>query len=226
MSIWKPSTRSLATAALVFAVLAFVVAMIGVATAKPTRVIVRRGDIQPGAVTAKDLAKGAVHARAIAKGAIHGSAIANGAINSSNIANEAIHPAQLAPESVGGRALTKGSVGTAALANDAVTAAQLAPESVYGGALGKVTLVTKPIADLDAVAHNGEWTASNTEVASCGSGEPLIGSGFAMTSVGNGQVGWLQALPIVNASLQGVAGRITSDSGGTASAEVVAQCLK
>lgn len=206
----------LGAAALIVAIAALVVALIGVAGAASTRVIVRKGDIAPGAVTPKALAKGAVHARAIAAEAVHGRAIAA----------ETIQSTDLASGSVNRRALKKEAVTTVALAPDAVTATQLAPGSVYGGALGTETLVTKPIADLDAVAANPEWTGSNAETALCGEGEKLLGTGFAFTNPGNREVGWLQALPIVSGQAQGVTGRITSNSGGTATAEVAAVCLK
>jgi hypothetical protein len=189
----KPRRPSLGT---VLGLTALIVAVVGTAHAAPSKVIVRKGDIAPGAVTAKALANGAVHSKAIAKSAVTA------------------------------RKLAKGAVGTEALAADAVTAGQLAPGSVYGGALGAETIVTKPITDLDAGAHNIEWTASNTEAALCGAGEALLGSGFAFTSPGNGEAAFLQALPIVNGETRGVTGRITTDSGGSASAEIVAICLK
>lgn len=206
----------LGLAALIVAVTALVVAVVGVAGAAPGRVIVRKGDIAPGAVTAKALAKGAVTAAKIRKHAV----------NAPKLAKEAVHARNLAPESVSAQALKGEAVGTAALARNAVTAGQLAPGSVYGGALGAVNLVTKPIADLDVGAHNGEWTASNTEAALCGPGEQLLGPGFAFTSAGTGQVGFLQALPYLSGDTEGVTGRIVTDSGGTAAGEIAALCLK
>jgi hypothetical protein len=203
LSKLTPKRPSLGTA---LGFIAIVIALGGYANAAPSRVIVQKGDIAPGAVTAKTLAKGAVNSRAIAK--------------------EAVHSADLASESVNKRVIKKQAVGTRHLADNAVTAQQLAPGSVYGGALGAQSVVTKPIADLDAVAHNGEWTASNTETVLCGPGERLTGSGFAFTNPGNRQVAWLQALPIVNGPTNGVSGQITSDSGGTATAVVAAVCLK
>jgi hypothetical protein len=86
--------------------------------------------------------------------------------------------------------------------------------------------VTKPIADLDKVPHNGEWTASNGEVALCGEGEALLGTGFALPNPNNGEALWLEALPVVNGGTKGVTGRIETDSGGTATAVVAAVCLK
>jgi hypothetical protein len=132
----------------------------------------------------------------------------------------------LANGSVTAAKLGAGSVTPPAIAPDAVTASSIAPGSVYGGSLGAETVVTKPIADLDADAHNGEWTPSNTETAACGPGEALLGTGFAMTNPGNGQASWLQALPLINAETRGVLGRISTDSGGTAAGEIVAICLK
>lgn len=220
MSKLQPRRHSpgtiLGLAALIVSVVALVVAVVGVATATPRRVVVRKGEIAPGAVTARALAKGAVHPRALAKRAVHPRALARGAVNSR----------ALATGSVNARALKQGSVRTAALAEDAVTAAQLAPGSVYGGALGTVSVKTKPIADLDAIAANIEWTASNTEVAVCGPGEALLGAGFAFTNPGNREASWLQALPFVSAESKGVSGRITTNSGGAAPAEVAAVCLK
>jgi hypothetical protein len=183
-------------AALVIVIGVAIAQMAGVAGADPSRIVIHKGEIAPGAVTSK--------------------AIANGAVNTNDIA----------PRAVTKRALKDGAVGTAALAPDSVTANQLAPGSVYGGALGAETLVSKPIADLDVGAHNNEWTTSNTEAALCGAGEALLGSGFAFTNPGNGQVSWLQALPVYNADTKGVTGRISTDSGGTASGQIYAICLK
>lgn len=190
---WRPKRPSPGT---IIATVALVVAVVGTANAAPSKVIVRKGDIAPGAVTAKTIAGGAVTAPKIRKSAVTAPKLASGAVTSASIAN------------------------------DAVTSASIAPGSIYGGALGPETLVTKPIADLDSVPHNGEWTPSNSEVALCGSGESLLGTGFAMTSPGNGEATWLDALPLINAETHGVMGRITTDSGGTASGEIVAICLK
>lgn len=209
----KPKRPSLGT---VLGFTALVVAVVGTAHAAQTRVIVRKGDIAPGAVTAKALAKGAVHPKALAKEAVHAKAIAAQAVKSGALATGAVNA----------RVLRKESVRTAALARNAVTAAQLAPGSVYGGALGGETLVTTPIADLDKVPDNGEWTASNTEAALCGAGEALLGVGFSFTYPGNGEVAPLEALPYLDGETKGVFGRITSNSGGSATAEVAALCLK
>jgi hypothetical protein len=168
--------------------------------------LVRKGDLAPGAVTARNLAKGAVHPRALAKGAVHARALAAG--------------------SVGVTAIASGAVGPAALGSGAVTATAIAPGAVHGVALGEETVHTAPVADVDKVAHNGEWTPSGTEKAFCGGGERLLSPGFIFTSPGDGQVGGLQALPTISGDTDGVSGQIISDSGGTATAEVVALCLK
>jgi hypothetical protein len=175
---------------------ALVVSLTTSASALPSQTIIHKGDIAPGAVTAKSLAKGAVHAKAIAKGAVKA------------------------------KALAKGAVTTGALANDSVTETAIAPGSVYGGALGAETVHVIPIKDLDAVASNPEWTASNTETAVCAAGEHLLGGGFSFTEPGNREVAFLQALPFTNGGTSGVSGRITSNSGGTAVGEVEALCLK
>jgi hypothetical protein len=184
--------------ALILACLALVVAVAGQAWAAPakTKVIVRKGQIAKGAVGAKALAPGAVHPKAIAQGA------------------------------VGAAAIRPGSVGAAALAPDTVGAGALAPGSVYGGALGEVTLHSAAIVDTDAVPHNGEWTPSESLVATCGSGERVLSGGVVVTGTGNGQVGLITSQPFVNGTTQGWAGRITSDAGGSAKAEVQALCLK
>jgi hypothetical protein len=194
--------------ALVIALIALSVSLAGNAGAfkGAAHVVVRKGDIAPGAITAKALAKGSVHAGALATGAIHAKALAAG--------------------SVGPSALAAGAVGPAALAPDAVTTSALAPGSVYGGALGEETVHAKPISDLDRDPANIEWTASNTESALCGPGEALLGPGFAFTNPGDREVGWLQAMPFTNGSNHGIAGQITSNSGGSAMAQVAALCLK
>jgi hypothetical protein len=167
--------------------------------------LVRKGDIAPGAVTAKALAKGVVHSKALAKGAVNSKALAKGSVTAS--------------------ALAKDAVTNDAMGEDSVTARAIAPGSVYGGALGTETIHTVPITDLDAVAENGTWTASNTETAVCSAGERLLGGSFAFTNPGNREVAFLQALPFTNGAANGVSGRITSNSGGSAAAEIVALCL-
>jgi hypothetical protein len=177
--------------------IALVVAVAGNANAfSSTRVIVRRGDIGKGAVTAKTLASGAVHPRALAKGAVTA------------------------------RALKTGAVGTKALGADAVTSAALAPGSVYGGALGVVTVHSAVIADADLVPSNIEWTTSAPSTALCGSGERLLSGGVVVTNPGNHEVGIITSQPFINGAENGWVGRITSNSGGTVVAEVQALCLK
>lgn len=60
-----------------------------------------------------------------------------------------------------------------------------------------------PVADLDQVAANPEWTAGNTEVAMCGAGEALLGIGFAMPQPGNRDVNWLQVSPFASGTGDG-----------------------
>jgi hypothetical protein len=177
--------------------LALIVAVAGNSGAfAGTKVIVRKGEIAKGAVTAKTLAKGAVHPAAISKGA------------------------------VGVAALRPGSVDSGTLAPDAVTSGALAPGSVYGGALGEVTMHSAPLPDLDAVAENGTWTPSGPATALCGSGERVLSGGVALTDVGNHEVGIITSQPFVNGPNSGWIGAITSNSGGAAKAEVETLCLK
>lgn len=180
----------------VLGTLALIVALAGNANAFSNRIVIRRGEIAPGAVTARTIAKGAVRARALAKGAVTSKALKSGAVT----------PSALAP--------------------DAVTATALAPGSVYGGALGPVTTHGTKIADIDEVAENGTWTASNSEVASCAPGERLLTGGLVFTNPGNREVAPIELLPFSNSFADGVTGRITSNSGGSAVAEVQAICLK
>jgi hypothetical protein len=175
---------------------ALIVALAGNANALSSHIVVRKGDIAKGAVTASALAPAAVHAKALAKGAVTA------------------------------KAITKGAVTAGALANDSVTAASMAPGSVYGGALGEVTLHSTPIADVDLTPSNPVWTPSLRETAACGAGERLLTGGTAVTNVGNGELGVLNAVPFSNSSSGGFVGQLTSNSGGTAAAEVVAICLK
>ena len=177
--------------------LALIVAVAGNANAfSANRVLVRKGDIAKGAVTAKALASGAVGPKALAKGA------------------------------VGAKAIKDGAVGDPAIGRDAVTASAIAPGSVYGGALGEVTLHTAPILDTDTSADLSNWTASATETALCGAGERLLGGGVVFSHPGNSRSGILTSAPTVNGGANGFVGQITSDSGGTAAAEVQAVCLK
>jgi hypothetical protein len=190
ISRWRPNTGT------ILGLIAIAIAVVGTANAAPSKVVIRKGDIAPGAVTAKSIARGAVTAAKLRKGSVTAPKIAEGA------------------------------VGAQAIAGGAVTSAAIAPGSVYGGALGTETIVVKPITDLDKIAHNGEWTGSDTEVALCGAGEALLGSGFAFATPSNGEAIWTQALPVVNGETKGVGGRFVSDAGGTASAEVAAICLR
>ncbi len=184
---------------------AFIVSLTTNASALSSHPTVRKGDIAPGAVTAKALAQEAVHPKALAKGAVKSKALAKGAVNARVLADGVVTAAKLAPSSV--------------------TSQAIAPGSVYGGALRPVTVRTAPIADLDTVPANPDWTLSNTEAAICAPGERLLGAGFGFTNPGNRQVAFLQAMPYSNAQANGVSGLITSNSGGIATALVAAVCL-
>lgn len=189
MTRLKAKRPSLGT---VFGFTALVVAVVGTASASPSRTIVRKGDIAKGAVTAKALAPGAVHAKALAKGAVTSKALAGGA------------------------------VGASALGADSVTSNAIAPSAVYGGALGPVSFHSTPISDADSVPSNIEWTASPVVSATCGTGERLLSGGVVFTDPGNHEVGIVKSGPFENSWV----GQITSNSGGTAKAEVQAVCLK
>lgn len=185
------------SAGVVLGTLALIVAVAGNSGAfAGTKVIVRKGEIAKGAVTAKALAKGSVHPAAISKGA------------------------------VGVAALRPGSVGSSVLAPDAVTGGALAPGSVYGGALGEVTLHSAAIVDADVVAHNGEWTAAPAVTALCAAGERLLSGGVVIANPGNDEVNIVASQAFVNGPAQGWVGRTISDAGGQGKAEVQALCLK
>jgi hypothetical protein len=186
--------------------LALIVALAGTANAGSTHVIVRKGDIAKGAVTAKVLAPSAVHAKALATGAVTAKALANGSVSTA--------------------ALKSGSVTSAALAPNAVTASAIAPGSVYGAALGAVEIHSVPIIDRDEAADLSTWTTSDTGTALCAPGERLLSGGVIVTNPGNRRVAIVRSVPISNLSANGYSGQITSDSGGTATAEVQAICLK
>lgn len=207
---------ALAGIAALLSLAALIVSLSSSASALSSRALVRKGDIAPGAVSAKSLARGAIHPKALAKGAVNSKALADGAVNAS----------KLAKASVTADAVARGAVTSAALAHDSVTAEAIAPGSVYGGALGPQTIHATPIADLDAVASNPEWTASNSENAVCGPGERLLSSGFGFSNPGNREVSFLQVRPFISATTNGVSGRISSNSGGSAVGEVQAVCLK
>lgn len=195
--------------ALLLAFVALTVAVAGQAWAAPTKtkvVVVRKGQIAKGAVGAKALAKGAVRARALAPGAVH--------------------PKMLAQGAVGAAAIRPGAVGAGALAPDAVTGGALAPGSVYGGALGEVALHSAAIVDADTDPSNIEWTASTPVTVQCAAGERVISGGVVFTNSGNHEVGIIISQPFVNGPNSGWVGAITSNSGGTAKAEVQALCLK
>ncbi|MGN6258870.1 MAG: hypothetical protein ACTHN3_14170 [Solirubrobacterales bacterium] len=193
--------------AMVAALGALAVSLSGIAGAASKHVfLVKRGDIAPGAVTAKSLAPGSVHAKALAASAVTSPKLRTGSVNR--------------------RVLKKGSVTPNAIAPDAVTAGAIAPGSVYGGALAERTLHVTSIKDLDQVAENGTWTGGDTGTSVCGTGEVLLGTGFAMPQPGNGEVAWIEVLPFLASTGQGVKGRYVSNSGGSAEGQVVALCLK
>ncbi len=196
--------------------LALIVALAGNANAGSDNRIVRKGDLAKGAVTARALAPGAVKAKALAKGAVTAKALRRDAVNA----------AALGPDAVTTDAIRNGAVAAGALGPNAVTASALAPGSVYGGALGPVAIRSSAITDLDVVAENGTWTASNTATATCAPGERLLSGGVVFTNPGNREVGVIHSVPFGTASASGFAGQITSNSGGTATAEVQALCLK
>jgi hypothetical protein len=202
--------------ALVFSLVALIIALSGIADAARHVYVVKKGDIAPGAVTAKTLAHGAVHPKALAKGAVTAPKIKAGAVDT---------PA-LAKGAVTATALGHGAVTSPALAEDSVTSTALAPKSVYGAALGEETIHTAIIKDQDEVAENPVWTASSTGVAICGTGERLLQGGFNFTNLGNRQVSFLEALPILNAATNGFKGAFASNSGGSAEAQLTAYCLK
>lgn len=190
----------------ILGLLALIVALAGNADAFSNRVIVRKGDIAKGAVTAKALAAGAVRAKALAPDAVGAKALAAGSVTDA--------------------ALRRGAVTAEGLAPNAVTSSAIAPGSVYGAALGPVSVHGAAIKDLDVVPSNPEWTASSVVTATCGPGERLLSGGIVFTNAGNHEVGVLELLPFSNAPNSGLAGQITSNSGGTAAAEVQAFCLK
>jgi hypothetical protein len=185
------------SAGVLLGTLALVVAVAGNSGAfAGTKVIVRKGQIAKGAVTAKSLAKGAVHPAAISKGA------------------------------VGVAALRPGSVGSGTLAPDAVTSGAIAPGSVYGGALGEVSVHSAALKDEDTSADLSNWTASVPATALCAAGERVLSGGVVFTNSGNHRVGIVQSAPFSNGGSSGWVGQITTDTGGQATAEVQALCLK
>jgi hypothetical protein len=168
-----------------------------------------------GKVTARQLAPGSVTAKAIAPGSVGTKALRKGAVTSHVLADNAVNKRVLAP----------GAVIARGIAPDSVTAAAIAPGAVYGGALAGESIHVTPIADHDAVAENGTWTPSNTETTLCGPGEALLGTGFAFIEGGNHEVSFLKASPFLSATGNGVAGEISSNSGGIAKAQIMAICL-
>ncbi|MGE0067022.1 MAG: hypothetical protein AB7T48_06670 [Solirubrobacterales bacterium] len=196
----RPSTGT------VLGFIAIIIAVVGTANAAPRVQLIQKGDIAPGAVTAKALAPNAVHAKALAANAVTSKKLAKGAVNK--------------------RVLAKAAVTAASISPNAVTSAALAPGSVYGGSLGEQTIQRTPIADVDQVAENGTWTAGNTEIAVCGPGEKLLSVGFAFPEPGNKEVTFLQAMPFISPNNNGASGRFASNSGGSAKGEIIAVCLK
>jgi hypothetical protein len=204
----RPGAATVMSAiAMLAALAALAVSLSGIAGAAPSHpALVKRGEIAPGAVTARNLAPGAVHAKALAASAVTSPKLRTGAVNKRVLKNESVTAAAIAP--------------------DAVTAGAIAPGSVYGGALGPRTLHVTAVKDLDQVAENGTWTGGDTGTSVCGTGEVLLGTGFAMPRPGNSEVAWVEVLPFLASTGEGVKGRYASNSGGTSEGQVVALCLR
>src|SRR3954468_4971676 len=81
--------------ALLISFAALAVALSGSADAALHVYIVKKGDIAPGAVTAKTLAHGAVHPKALAKGAVTAPKIKAGAVDTAALAKGAVTAAAL-----------------------------------------------------------------------------------------------------------------------------------
>jgi hypothetical protein len=195
------------SAGVILGTLALIVAVAGNSGAfAGTKVIVRKGEIAKGAVTAKALAKGAVHPKGLASGAVTAAALKPGAVTASSI--------------------KPGAVTGGALAQDAVTSVVLAPGSVYGGSLGEVAVHSAPLKDEDASADLSTWTASAPVTALCAAGERVLSGGVVFSNAGNRRVGIVQSAPFNNGGSSGWVGQITTDTGGQATAEVQALCLK
>jgi hypothetical protein len=174
------------SAGLVLDAFALIVAVAGNSGAfAGTKVIVRKGQIEKGAVTAKTLAAGAVHPKALSSGTVTAKGIKGGA------------------------------VGPGALAPDAVTPPALAPGSVYGGALGEVTLHTIALKDEDVTADLSNWTASPAATALCAAGERVLSGGVVFTNTGNHRAAIVHSAPFSNGSSSGWVGQITTDAGWT-----------
>jgi hypothetical protein len=202
--------------ALIISLMALAVALSGIADAARHVYVVKKGDIAPGAVTAKTLAHGAVHPKALAKGAVTSPKIAAGAVDTPGLAKGAVTA----------NALGHGAVTPPALADDSVTSSAIAPKSVYGGALGDETIHTATIKDQDEIASNPTWTASSTGAAICGTGERLLQGGLNFINPGNREVSFIEALPVLNPNTNAFVGAFSSNSGGSAEAQVIAACLK
>jgi hypothetical protein len=132
----------------------------------------------------------------------------------------------VAAASVSAEKLGSGAVTSRTIAAGAVTAGAIAPQSIGAAQLGEVEVVSKSDRRPRQIAHNGEWTASDGEIAACGPGSRLLGGGFSTSTLTNGEFAWIEELPIVNGEVNGIAGRFTSDAGGAATGQIVALCLK
>jgi len=186
--------------------LAIFVSLISTASALPGSNTVKKGDIAPGAVTARTIAPGAVRSVAIRDKAVTNAKLASGAID--------------------GAKLTAGSVGNAALAKNAVTDVKLAPASVGAAQLKSEHVVTSPsYTDPDTTADTFTWTSSGYtgHTASCPQGERLLSGGVA-TGGGNDR-GFLQSSLPLGPDVQAWAGGISSDAGGSSPYHVYAVCL-
>lgn len=199
---WRPRAGTLMGAAgMAMGFVSLVVVLGGYAIALPHSTRVKRGDIEPGAVTAKSLAHGSVHPKALAKGAVTPRAIRNGAVNVAALAEGSVTAPAIAPGSVGAFALGPVEVHAAALAD---------PDPKTDLEWEKSGLVTASCGVGQRLLNGG------VSIPALGSNQIAITSDFPAiaTAPGTAPDGWF--------------GQIVSNSGGGGAPppQVVAVCLK
>ncbi len=114
---------------------ALVVSLSASADASSNRQLVRRGDIAPGAVTAKALARNAVHPRSLARNAVHSKALAKEAVNRRVLRKGAVLARAIAPARRNREARSRRA-------------------RCMEGRLGAETVHATPITDIDEVEAN------------------------------------------------------------------------
>ena len=165
-------------------------------------------------ITANQLAPNAVTAKAIKRGAVGPKALRKYAVNSRALADNAVNKRILAKESVIARALAPDAVSAAAIAP--------APSTAVPSQPSRSTSRRSPISTPSRRIPNGRRATPKPRSAL--RGKPCRHR-LHVHRIRQPRGRLLRAAPFLAAGGNGVTGEITSNSGGTAKAQIMAICL-